>query len=713
VARSTLADIPEASLTPQTIKQMYQLIDQAKVDEQFQKLVYGLVNNAMPGVWKQYKQELGVVFDWFKANNDYRRDPNGVELLHDVWATLDRKRFDCDDAAIWLGAAAEVLGSPAEFVTVSTRPDGEPSHVWVEALINGKWYAMDATVPKSTVGWYPSSGVANKTIWSRSTVGLSGLEGGMMGGFGQSEQDGTEYVVKGQESSAPVADSSHLLDQERSGGGVYNKNLPTTGWNTPREQFTTIPEDQVPFILDPLEDFWGGKHTLRETHNAMMPQETADPNDYLNGGLSGLSEIIKVGGRQITVPQLGELCDTINEELCRQVQAGELHPSQVDNMLGAIFNPDHPWRKKPHAPLGETFWQKNKILAGKITGTLRKSFDANRLVQKRLSSHSPIVEATTMLGQISQPPGRLDPALFNAVVQETGKQLVPALRKHGIHPKSLKFKKKLGHHVRAVSKGVSGLGQVTASSSTQAAQDNAVANIATNVASSLPPGTSPNDPAIPPAVAAGVSTALGVPVGTPAPATIMGLTYTQAGIAAAVLGVGIMWYVSRGTKKAVYRSNGRRRRHRRNPVLPVTWNPSKASSSDWQKYALIAGAAGVGLWIYTKSKAPATAPLTPLQQLQQGASAIGKLLAPGASAAGGAASAAGGGSGSGTPATTGPTSAPGSVSAADASAGFTTQQQYDAQMAQYQASQNPPPAPTPAPAPGPMVTSLDTSDDGS
>jgi hypothetical protein len=184
VAQSILEDLPEQAFTADTITRMYRLVDKGKTDADFQKLVYGLVNGAMPGQWKNYRKELNTVFSWYKKNVDYRRDPYGVELLQDVWSTLDRKRGDCDDATVWLGAAAEILGSPVRIVTVSTRPDKEPVHVYPEAYVGGKWIAMDATVPGAALGW-SAQHITDKHVWTRKELGLPGaddLEG--IEGFG-------------------------------------------------------------------------------------------------------------------------------------------------------------------------------------------------------------------------------------------------------------------------------------------------------------------------------------------------------------------------------------------------------------------------------------------------------------------------------------------------------------------------------------------------
>lgn len=170
---TTLENISASRFTQATLRRMYEFVQRAKTDPAFQRLIYSVVNNAMPGRWKDYRAELGAVLSWAKRSADYRRDPYGVELVQDVWATLDRRRADCDDFAVLVAAAAEVLGSPSRFVTISTLPDGTPSHVYAQAFVGGQWLGLDAIVPGSTVGWEPQNVTARRT-WSRADVGLAG-----------------------------------------------------------------------------------------------------------------------------------------------------------------------------------------------------------------------------------------------------------------------------------------------------------------------------------------------------------------------------------------------------------------------------------------------------------------------------------------------------------------------------------------------------------
>ncbi len=326
MARSFLEDIPTASFTDATIVRMYELVDAAKTDEKFQKLIYSVVNHAMPGQWKDYRGELENLLRWVKQNVDYRRDPYNVELVQDVWATLDRKRGDCDDMALLFAAGAEVLGAPARFVTVSTRPNKQPSHVYTEVNVDGQWTSVDPIMQESFVGWEPVDGVTAKRVWSRKSLGLDGydadepVEGlGMNslpysmpegwtddqynvtsrpggadrweGGFADRMFSvnltpvpndisatfapgvpGSEIIMRRRIPGALIYPTSDPVQMERPGGGVYSPEYPIMDREDPSQIFKTILEKDIPMVFNP--DIWTGSVPYSEADpNAMLPQK--------------------------------------------------------------------------------------------------------------------------------------------------------------------------------------------------------------------------------------------------------------------------------------------------------------------------------------------------------------------------------------------------------------------------------------------------------
>lgn len=313
MAQSLLEDLPEQAFTDATIKKMFELVNRAKTDASFQKLIYGAVNGAMPGQWKDYRKELSTILQWARKVADYRRDPYGVELLQDVWATLDRKRGDCDDFTILLCSAAEVLGCPCRIVTVSTRKDKSPNHVYPEAHVSGKWLGMDATMQGTALGWQPSR-VTDKKIWTRQELGLSGgendLEGlGMMGnGYDVPGFKGSLYPVSGRLAPgvpddisktyadprrgsqvdsrrridrAPIANNADRTSNPRAGGGVYQPALSIRSMPTPAEIWSLIDRKYVPKVLDPDSAWWGKIPTSKEDLNRMFPGSEGTMSNYL------------------------------------------------------------------------------------------------------------------------------------------------------------------------------------------------------------------------------------------------------------------------------------------------------------------------------------------------------------------------------------------------------------------------------------------------
>ncbi len=356
MAHSILEDLPEQTFTESTIRRMFELINRAKTDAEFQKLVYGLVNHAMPGQWKDYKRELSTVFNWFKRNIDYRRDPYGVELLQDVWSTLDRKRGDCDDATTFLAAVAEILGSPARIVTVSTRPSKEPNHVYAEALVGGRWQGLDATVPQSYVGWAPPQ-VTARRIWTRKELGLSGGED-MDGieGLGMSDSNGygsdgfgtdmrrvshllapgvrddvshtygapipgTTNITERRIWRAPVANVSDWTSNPRPGGGVYGPALPIAKRPLPQDLWYLVDRKFVPRVLDPDNAWWGKVPTSREDLNRMFPGSETTMDHYLKDiasvPASAIAEVTEDVRQQLAMGEIGEadVPDAITEGL--------------------------------------------------------------------------------------------------------------------------------------------------------------------------------------------------------------------------------------------------------------------------------------------------------------------------------------------------------------------------------------------------------------
>jgi transglutaminase-like putative cysteine protease len=114
------------------------------------------------------KDRLGeacALFRWVQANVRYTRDILRVELLHTPRRMLELKAGDCDDMTILLGSMLRSTGHPVRIVLCGFRRDRPDSysHIYPEVHVQGRWIALDATMPHAP-GWAPPA------LWKRACV---------------------------------------------------------------------------------------------------------------------------------------------------------------------------------------------------------------------------------------------------------------------------------------------------------------------------------------------------------------------------------------------------------------------------------------------------------------------------------------------------------------------------------------------------------------
>lgn len=537
MAQSLLEDLPEQAFTDATIKRMFELVNRAKTDAAFQKLIYGAVNGSMRGQWKDYRKELSTILRWARKVADYRRDPYGVELLQDVWATLDRQRGDCDDFTVLLCSAAEVLGCPCRIVTVSTRKDRSPNHVYPEAFVGGQWLGMDATMQGTALGWQPSR-VTDKKIWTRRELGLSGgeldLEGlGMMGngydvpGFKSSlypvsnrlapgvpddisetfadPRKGTQVPSRRPIWNAPIANNADRTSNPRAGGGVYQPALPIRSMPTPSEIWSLIDRKYVPKILDPDAAWWGKIPTSKEDLNRMFPGSEGTMDNYLTDIAS------------VPASAIAELSNEVHQQM----------------LLGEIGEDE----------LGEAI---NDALEGYALGMppkARKAFGKKKRAARAIK-------------------GR-------ALGHDKKKPALPFERRYMVPgPRQL---------TRVTGGRLNGLGSL-------------IDDIATMAASAVNSGTNP-DLAINAAIDAAQSKLLPKPVAAPTSVATVAKTAIPVGMIALVVGAALL--LSRSGGKRKYRSNPSRRRSRGG-------RRRSGKGMDVQKMLLLAGAGGAAWYLFLR-----------------------------------------------------------------------------------------------------------------
>lgn len=134
--------------------------------------------------------EAKAILDWVIKNVRYVRDPVEVELLMTPERTVSIGSGDCDDLSILIAALCESVGIPARFVAVQTREDGNYSHVYPEAWIDGEWIALDRASISPKIGKVTNS-FGTKLI---QPITISDMEGRSLQEFNKSMTIGSVAI---------------------------------------------------------------------------------------------------------------------------------------------------------------------------------------------------------------------------------------------------------------------------------------------------------------------------------------------------------------------------------------------------------------------------------------------------------------------------------------------------------------------------------------
>lgn len=104
---------------------------------------------------KNWKKECEALFNFYRANVRYTRDPMFVDTFSAPDRTLKTRAADCDDACVVLGTWFALAGASVRFRVVQTSNEATWSHIYLMVNPNndGKsWIACDATMPHG-FGW--------------------------------------------------------------------------------------------------------------------------------------------------------------------------------------------------------------------------------------------------------------------------------------------------------------------------------------------------------------------------------------------------------------------------------------------------------------------------------------------------------------------------------------------------------------------------------
>jgi len=137
-------------ILPITINKMKKYIDHYKRLPQIREFTVKIIQTEPT---KNQLKKVRRIFNWIKDNIYYVSDIYGVETLQSPIQTLINKWGDCDCQTTLIGSMLASVGIPIRIIIVNTRPFGDYNHTYIEAFVNGGWWALDTTNKKGKVGW--------------------------------------------------------------------------------------------------------------------------------------------------------------------------------------------------------------------------------------------------------------------------------------------------------------------------------------------------------------------------------------------------------------------------------------------------------------------------------------------------------------------------------------------------------------------------------
>jgi hypothetical protein len=100
-----------------------------------------------------------ALLDYCRDQIQYVNHPWDLQVVQDCRRTLESGSGDCVSKSVCLATLLAVWGIESRFVAQAPQ-DGDFSHVYVEANLDGQWVALDPTAdgkdgrPFSNVGWF-------------------------------------------------------------------------------------------------------------------------------------------------------------------------------------------------------------------------------------------------------------------------------------------------------------------------------------------------------------------------------------------------------------------------------------------------------------------------------------------------------------------------------------------------------------------------------
>lgn len=135
------------------------------------------------------ESEARAVYEWVRRNIRYVQDPINAEAVSPPDVILWVGAGDCDDInGVLIPSMLGSIGIETRLVTVATDPNmpEQFTHIYAEALLSGRWVALDAARPGAMYGLEPAR-VFRRKEWalegSTPSVGRLGSMSGAGMGF--------------------------------------------------------------------------------------------------------------------------------------------------------------------------------------------------------------------------------------------------------------------------------------------------------------------------------------------------------------------------------------------------------------------------------------------------------------------------------------------------------------------------------------------------
>ena len=170
--------IPEGDAgTAATIEAMRQLIDEGKKDPVVHELAANILRKARVRAF-DWQGEVRAIYAAVKRNVRFTRDIRGKETLHAAREIIRLQIGDCDDFTILLCALLETVGVRTRIKTIAGdgRAPDTFTHVFPEALVDGKWIAVDAARRHPALGRQPRNAWRTR-VWDTQSSEYQDIEG--------------------------------------------------------------------------------------------------------------------------------------------------------------------------------------------------------------------------------------------------------------------------------------------------------------------------------------------------------------------------------------------------------------------------------------------------------------------------------------------------------------------------------------------------------